>query len=66
MLLVMQCLFCRIWMTKAAVDARGARSYQRVSKRKRVQLMKLNDIRDNDGARKSRMRVGRGIGSGKG
>ena len=28
--------------------------------------MKLNDIRDNDGARKSRMRVGRGIGSGKG
>ena len=26
----------------------------------------LNDIRDNDGARKSRMRVGRGIGSGKG
>ena len=28
--------------------------------------MNLNDIRDNDGARKSRMRVGRGIGSGKG
>jgi large subunit ribosomal protein L15 len=28
--------------------------------------MKLNDIRDNDGARKNRMRVGRGIGSGKG
>ena len=28
--------------------------------------MKLNDIRDNEGARKSRMRVGRGIGSGKG
>ncbi|PZO72713.1 MAG: 50S ribosomal protein L15 [Pelagerythrobacter marensis] len=28
--------------------------------------MKLNDIRDNDGARKSRIRVGRGIGSGKG
>ena len=28
--------------------------------------MKLNDIRDNNGARKSRMRVGRGIGSGKG
>jgi large subunit ribosomal protein L15 len=26
----------------------------------------LNDIRDNDGARKGRMRVGRGIGSGKG
>jgi large subunit ribosomal protein L15 len=28
--------------------------------------MKLNDIRDNDGARKARIRVGRGIGSGKG
>lgn len=28
--------------------------------------MKLNEIRDNDGARKKRMRVGRGIGSGKG
>ncbi|QIG81249.1 50S ribosomal protein L15 [Stakelama tenebrarum] len=28
--------------------------------------MKLNDLRDNEGARKERMRVGRGIGSGKG
>ena len=28
--------------------------------------MKLNDIRDNPGSRKGRMRVGRGIGSGKG
>jgi len=28
--------------------------------------MKLNDIRDNPGARKARIRVGRGIGSGKG
>lgn len=28
--------------------------------------MKLNEISDNDGARKSRMRIGRGIGSGKG
>ncbi|WP_439540080.1 50S ribosomal protein L15 [Sphingomonas sp.] len=28
--------------------------------------MNLNDIRDNEGARKGRMRVGRGIGSGKG
>src|ERR1700754_4565734 len=27
---------------------------------------KLNDLSDNDGARKGRMRVGRGIGSGKG
>ena len=29
-------------------------------------MTKLNDIRDNDGARKVRTRVGRGIGSGKG
>jgi large subunit ribosomal protein L15 len=28
--------------------------------------MKLNEIHDNQGARKSKMRVGRGIGSGKG
>jgi len=28
--------------------------------------IKLNEIADNDGARKGRMRVGRGIGSGKG
>src|SRR5881392_2655856 len=28
--------------------------------------MNLNDLRDNAGARKSKMRVGRGIGSGKG
>lgn len=28
--------------------------------------MKLNEISDNDGATKNRMRVGRGIGSGKG
>lgn len=28
--------------------------------------MKLNELRDNDGARKSRMRVGRGMASGKG
>ena len=28
--------------------------------------IKLNDIKDNEGARKERMRVGRGIGSGKG
>jgi large subunit ribosomal protein L15 len=28
--------------------------------------MKLNEIKDNDGARKSRVRVGRGIGSGLG
>ena len=28
--------------------------------------MKLNDLKDNPGARKTRIRVGRGIGSGKG
>ena len=28
--------------------------------------MKLNDLRDNEGSRKGKMRVGRGIGSGKG
>ena len=28
--------------------------------------MKLNEIKDNDGARHRKMRVGRGIGSGKG
>jgi large subunit ribosomal protein L15 len=28
--------------------------------------MKLNELKDNEGSRKSRMRVGRGIGSGKG
>lgn len=28
--------------------------------------MKLNELRDNPGARKGRMRIGRGIGSGKG
>lgn len=28
--------------------------------------MQLNEIKDNEGARKARMRVGRGIGSGKG
>ncbi|MBW4331430.1 50S ribosomal protein L15 [Stakelama sp. CBK3Z-3] len=28
--------------------------------------MKINELRDNEGARKGRMRVGRGIGSGKG
>lgn len=39
---------------------------KRVSKRKRVHDMKLNEISDNNGARKGRMRVGRGIGSGKG
>jgi large subunit ribosomal protein L15 len=30
------------------------------------EIMKLTDLRDNPGARKERLRVGRGIGSGKG
>jgi len=38
----------------------------RQGKLQRVHTMKLNDIRDNKGARKSRVRVGRGIGSGLG
>jgi large subunit ribosomal protein L15 len=29
-------------------------------------MTKINDLRDNEGSRKGRMRVGRGIGSGKG
>ncbi len=39
---------------------------QREPSESECMTMKLNDIRDNDGARKGRMRVGRGIGSGKG
>src|SRR3569832_541654 len=31
-----------------------------------IETMKLSDIADNAGSRKKRMRVGRGIGSGKG
>jgi large subunit ribosomal protein L15 len=38
----------------------------RRDKLQRVHDMKLNEISDNKGARKSRMRVARGIGSGKG
>ena len=34
--------------------------------RRKERQMKLNDIRDNAGARKTRIRVGRGIGSGNG
>src|SRR5690606_37910101 len=35
-------------------------------KRKRGHDMKLNDLRENEGCGKRKMRVGRGIGSGKG
>jgi hypothetical protein len=37
-----------------------------LSTRSKKQAMKLNEIADNSGSRKKRMRVGRGIGSGKG
>jgi large subunit ribosomal protein L15 len=36
------------------------------ARRSEEDAMKLTDIRDNSGAKKSRIRVGRGIGSGKG
>ncbi len=55
-----------------ARDKRGRCRYARRlsnpsarNKRKRVHIMKLNELRDNQGARKSKIRVGRGIGSGK-
>src|SRR6478672_11550895 len=44
----------------------GAREVFSATKAKASATMKLNDIRDNEGARKSRVRVGRGIGSGLG
>jgi large subunit ribosomal protein L15 len=37
-----------------------------ISKERLSKMTKLNEIRDNEGARKGRMRVGRGPGSGKG
>ena len=47
--------------------SRGLRSEgRRPYSMKRVQDMKLNEIRDNNGARQGRVRVGRGIGSGLG
>ena len=42
------------------------RGHQRDKSESECTTMKLNDIRDNNGARKGRIRVGRGIGSGKG
>jgi large subunit ribosomal protein L15 len=48
-------------------DDRGFRpSTQRDKSESECTNMKLNEIRDNPGARKSRVRVGRGIGSGLG
>jgi large subunit ribosomal protein L15 len=38
----------------------------RIMRKRRRRAMKLSDIADNAGSRKKRMRVGRGIGSGKG
>jgi large subunit ribosomal protein L15 len=37
-----------------------------ISKERLTKMTKLNEIRDNEGAHKGRMRVGRGPGSGKG
>jgi large subunit ribosomal protein L15 len=53
-------------MTKALSSLNGPPSYQRVKSESECINMKLNEIRDNEGARHRRMRVGRGIGSGKG
>src|SRR5690606_28492506 len=40
--------------------------FQRDKSESECKTMKLNELKDNAGARKGRMRVGRGIGSGKG
>ncbi|HEV7480595.1 MAG TPA: hypothetical protein VGO05_09990, partial [Roseiarcus sp.] len=45
-------------------DARDERGHDEEEDEGRT--MKLSDIADNAGSRKKRMRVGRGIGSGKG
>ena len=47
-------------------DLRNPRIARQKRKRVHIMTIKLNELRDNDGARKDRMRVGRGIGSGKG
>jgi large subunit ribosomal protein L15 len=53
-------------VTIAKRAAKGPGFPQRESSESECDNMKLNDIRDNPGARKVRTRVGRGIGSGKG
>ena len=60
------------WLAPKGVTSRprsargGAFPISAIKAKASASDMKLNDIRDNQGARKSRMRVGRGIGSGKG
>ena len=54
---------CNEGVTAARFAAMGAAFVNRATKAKAsAQTMKLNDLRDNAGARKGRMRVGRGIG----
>jgi large subunit ribosomal protein L15 len=53
-------------MTKVRSRAKGRHFHQRDKSESECKDMKLNELKDNDGARKGRMRVGRGIGSGKG
>src|SRR5207302_8694903 len=48
---------------KQDVDARHKAGHD---DRENEEVMKLHEIADNPGARKARMRIGRGIGSGKG
>ena len=50
----------------AYLSPEGERIFISANKAKASAPMKLNEINDNKGARKGRMRVGRGIGSGKG
>jgi len=52
--------------TCPAFPVRGQATHKREHSESECNDMKLNDIRDNAGARKARIRVGRGIGSGKG
>ncbi len=51
---------------RARHDRQSGASRARRRRPVRIATMKLNDISDNPGASKERMRVGRGIGSGKG
>ena len=48
------------------VFANAESGHRRALETERTRQMKLNELRDNEGAHKKRMRVGRGPGSGKG
>jgi large subunit ribosomal protein L15 len=54
----------RLWFVKEDVDGRFKPGHD--ERENEVCTMKLNQIADRHGSRKDRMRVGRGIGSGKG